>query len=100
MTRLRITEYTRPPVKHTLDPRRTNWLWKMIITVAGIEDDELVEALQAQGVKVTKNRLKGWRYAETNERFSALNLSELVRNLDALIKYDRRNAGGNEADEK
>lgn len=67
MTRLRITEYKRPPITHGLDPRQTNWLWKMIWKVSGIEDQEMVDALQAQGVKVTKNRVKAWRGSSTTK---------------------------------
>lgn len=86
--RLRITDYERPPVEG-FDPDDAARLWKLIVRFADIRHDELLTALQAQGVRITKTRIKRWMAGAGDENRSPINVAEIERNLRALIAQDR-----------
>lgn len=79
--------YGRPKIAHKLDPNEVNWLWKLIGEAAGVFPREVKAALEGAANPLPLNRVKAWAYGEQNPSRSAMNLTELVTVLEALIQH-------------
>jgi len=74
-------------IAHKLDPNEVNWLWKLIGEAAGVFPREVKAALEGASNPLPLNRVKAWAYGEQNPSRSAMNLTELVTVLEALIQH-------------
>lgn len=79
--------YQRPKIAREVDPNRVNWLWKIVTDVAGMKPAEVVAACAAAGIAIPRNRVKAWSYAEQSPDFSAMNVTELERTLQAVAAF-------------
>jgi hypothetical protein len=77
--------YRMPPPTRGVDPKRMNWLWRLICELASVEDVEMVEALHAQLIAVDVRRVRSWTISDRELSFFPITLSELERNVRALI---------------
>lgn len=89
-SRLRISDYLRCEVPADADLREVNEIWKLIIRIFEIPDEDVRIALIEAGVSVSRNRIKSWRAGPGSEHYSPMNYGELRRTLSALLEHDRR----------
>lgn len=76
--------YRRPPLVRATDPKRMNWLWRLICEVAEIRPAEVVEALHSLKIPVDQQRARSWIVSDRDDSFFPMSIAELERNLRAL----------------
>lgn len=84
--------YQRPRLVRSIDPQRINWLWRLVHDVARLEPNEVMAALHANGIPVSRARVESWLANDQTERFFPLSVAELEQNLRALLAWRARRA--------
>jgi hypothetical protein len=79
------TPYRPPPMLRGVDPKRMNWLWRLIGEAGNLDDETVHRALIAAGVSVSLSRVRGWSHRAEEADYVPLSMAELERNLRAII---------------
>ena len=77
--------YRRPPLLRGFEPKRVNWLWRLICEAAQIDAEAVHRALIASDVPVSLSRVQSWLAHEDDDDYFPMSIAELERNLRALI---------------
>lgn len=68
-----------------VDPKRMNWLWRLICELGSIDASEVVESLHAAGVAVDLRRVKSWTVSDREASFFPMTLAEMERNVRTVL---------------
>lgn len=77
--------YRHPPMTRGIDPKRMNWLWRLICELGSIDATEVMESLHAAGVPVDMKRVKSWVVSDRDASFFPMTLAEMERNMRTLV---------------
>jgi uncharacterized protein YehS (DUF1456 family) len=83
-----VNSYQRPA--NRVDPNRVNAIWKKLQIFCKFTEEEIIEAMAARGINISKSRIAAWSRSESSDKFSPMTLSELDQVLDAMIASERQ----------
>ncbi|HET6431146.1 hypothetical protein [Dyella sp.] len=77
--------YRHPPMTRGVDPKRMNWLWRLICELGSIDANEVMASLHAAGVPVDLRRVRSWTVNDRDASFFPMTLAEMERNVRTVL---------------
>lgn len=78
-------DYRHPPLNRGINPLKMNWLWRLICQIGYVAVDDVIAALGAAGIGVSRERALGWLKSEGDDGYFPLTIAELEQNVRAIL---------------